>query len=78
MGRCGGAPKAIEEQVAELVAAILVPMAAARQAAITGRAPASLAGQCRVSLEMARRRMQISGGYKIAERARAERTTSTR
>jgi Zn-dependent peptidase ImmA (M78 family) len=68
-GGCGGTTKGQEKEAAELAGALLVPAEKAKQAAIFGRSPSSLARTYQVSLEMATWRMQASGGYVIAQRA---------
>jgi Zn-dependent peptidase ImmA (M78 family) len=70
---CGGASKSQENEAAELAGAILVPPAAAKEAAIFNRSPQSVADRYEVSIELAQWRMRVSGGYVIAQRARSRR-----
>ena len=69
-GRCSGSSSDHEREAAELAGALLVPADVARAHAIKGGDVDTLAKQYEVSLQMARWRMQVSGGPRIAERAR--------
>lgn len=70
---CAGGGKVQEEEAAELAGALLVPPPVAKAYAIRGWAASSLANRYEVSVEMAIWRMRVSGGAKIAERARLRR-----
>lgn len=71
-GRCSGASRAQEAEAAELAGALLVPAERARVLAMRGVDPALVATQYAVSLDMARWRLDVSGGAVIARRRRAK------
>lgn len=72
-GGCDGASRSQEREAAELAAAILIPVNQARAAATRGDSPEAVATRYQVSVEMATWRMNVSGGYLIAQRAAAKR-----
>jgi Zn-dependent peptidase ImmA (M78 family) len=63
------ANRPLEREAAELAGELLLPIAAARPAAIKGCPAEELADHFGVSIEIARWRMNVSGGYTIAQRA---------
>ncbi len=71
-GSCGSSSKSDEKDATELAAALLIPPEAARNHAFAGGSPSILAARYRVSEQMARWRMEVSGGHKIAQRYRAK------
>lgn len=70
---CAGGGKAQESEAAELAGALLIPADVARVHAIRGQTAVSLATSYEVSVEMATWRMRVSGGARIAQRARVRR-----
>ena len=60
-----------EAEAAELGSELLIPLQVARRAAIDQRSPEDLAVQFQTSVEVARWRMNMSGGYHIRRRSRA-------
>ena len=72
-GRCGATSKPEEEEATELAGALLVPAEVAKAHAIEGRPVESLAAKYRVSVEMAKWRMRMSGGPTIARRSASRR-----
>ena len=70
-GGCGSSSKSDEKDANELAGALLVPPDVARSHAFAGGHPRVLAARYQVSEAMARWRMQISGGSRIAQRYRA-------
>lgn len=77
-GNCTGSSVDQEREAAELAGALLVPAEAARAHAIAGREVGVLAARFEVSEPMARWRMQVSGGARIASRARAKAAATRR
>lgn len=71
-GKCSGTSRAQEAEAAELAGALLVPANRARALAIRGVDPVVVATQYGVSLDMARWRLDVSGGAVIARRHRAK------
>ncbi|HKS47765.1 MAG TPA: ImmA/IrrE family metallo-endopeptidase [Amycolatopsis sp.] len=66
---CRAGVAEIEEEAAELSGELLIPSDAARAAAFKGWSDRSVAGYFRVSLPMARWRMNVTGARKIAARS---------
>lgn len=63
------ANRPLEREAAELAGELLLPIAAARPAAMKGCPEQQLADEYGVSVEIARWRMNVSGGHTIAQRA---------
>jgi len=63
----------VEAEANELGAQILIPTQTARELAIQGRDPDYVADQFEVSTHLARWRLNVSGGYVIRRRAKANR-----
>lgn len=74
-GKCSGTTRAQETEAAELAGALLVPADRARALAIRGTDPSNVAVQYGVSVDMARWRLDVSGGAVIARRFRAKTTS---
>lgn len=72
-GNCLSSNTVIEQEAAELSGELLVPCDAARTAAFRGWTDASVARYFRVSMRMARWRMNVTGARRIACRSRAKR-----
>lgn len=72
-GKCRASSKPDEAEAAELAGALLVPPNKARSFAMRGVDPGIVATKYGVSYEMARWRLDVSGGRQIARRARAKR-----
>lgn len=70
---CGGTSNAQEKEAAELAGALLVPPERAKVAAMRGLEPVVVAARYQVSVEMARWRMAVSGGYAIRKNAQKKR-----
>jgi hypothetical protein len=73
-GKCSGTTRAQEVEAAELAGALLVPADRARALAIRRTDPSIVAMQYDVSVDMARWRLDASGGAVIAQRYRAKAT----
>lgn len=71
-GSCGASSKSDERDATELAAALLIPPEAARNHAFAGGSSIALAARFQVSEQMARWRMEVSGGRRIAQRYRAK------
>lgn len=68
-GRCAGSSRDQEKEAAELAGFLLIPLARAQAHTVRGGSPLALAARYNVSVEMARWRMDLSGGRQIAQRA---------
>ncbi|WAL65366.1 ImmA/IrrE family metallo-endopeptidase [Amycolatopsis cynarae] len=73
-GGCRSAVAALEEEATELSGELLIPTGGARVAAFRGWSDQVVASRFRVSLRMARWRMNVSGARRIACRWRDRRT----
>lgn len=70
---CGSASAEQETEAAELAGALLIPVVQARWHAMRGHSADEVAERYEVSVPMARWRLSVSGGQRIAQRARARR-----
>ena len=70
LDECSEADRDQEDEATELGGELLIPRQTARSAAFEGKSEVELAEQFGVSVEMARWRMNVSGGRQIRTRAR--------